>query len=76
MKYSGLFVAGVAFIAVVAVAPVAQSGTMGNGSQQRNSVAVKKCLAMPHDKMMKDQECKTQMVVHPELFPGGVAPKN
>jgi hypothetical protein len=25
--------------------------------------------------MMKDQGCKAQMVGHPELFPGGVAPK-
>jgi hypothetical protein len=49
---------------------------MGNGSQQRNAVAVNKCLAMPHDQMMKEQGCKTQMVVHPELFPRGVAPKN
>jgi hypothetical protein len=76
VKSSGLFVAGVAFITVLIIAPMAQSGSMGNGSQQRNAVAVKNCLAMPHDKMMKDQGCKVLMTQHPELFPGGKAPTN
>jgi hypothetical protein len=74
MKYSGLFVAGVDLIAVMAGAPVAQSGTTGNGSKQRIAAAVTQCLAMPHDQMMKDQGCKSLMIAHPELFPGNVVP--
>ena len=34
-------------------------------------------LAMPHEQMMNDQGCKSMMVLHPELFPGGtVAPQS
>jgi ABC-type histidine transport system ATPase subunit len=70
-------VAGIAFIALVGIAPAAQSGTMGNGGQQRNQAAVNRCLAMPHDKMMNDQGCKSFMVLHPELFPAGsLKPQN
>jgi hypothetical protein len=70
-------VAGTALIAVIGIAPLAHAGTMGNGSQQRNMIVVNKCLAMPHDKMMGDQGCKSMMAVHPELFPGGtVTPAN
>jgi hypothetical protein len=76
-KYSGLFVAGVAFIALIGVVPAAQAGHLGNGGQQRIQAAVNGCLAMPHDKMMKDQNCKSQMALHPELFPAGsMASKN
>jgi hypothetical protein len=48
---------------------------MGRGGQQRNQAAVNKCLAMPHDEMMKDQGCKSMMVLHPELFPAGTMPQ-
>ena len=37
MKYSSIFVAGFAFIALVGVAPVAWSGSMGNGAAQRSA---------------------------------------
>jgi hypothetical protein len=63
--------ASVAFVALVGVGSQVYAGTMGNGAQQRNMVAVRKCLAMPHDQMMTDQGCKSMMAVHPELFPGG-----
>jgi len=73
MKYSSIFVAGFAFIALVGVAPVAWSGSMGNGAAQRSAEFAKSnaktCLALPHDKMMKDQGCKSVMAQHPELFP-------
>jgi hypothetical protein len=70
-------VAGAAFIALVAITPLAHAGTMGNGSQQRNQAAVNRCMAMPHGQMMSDQGCKSMMAVHPELFPAGtVTPAN
>jgi hypothetical protein len=64
-------VAGATVIALVGVTPLAQAGTMGNGAQQRNMVTVNKCQAMPHDKMMNDQGCKSMMALHPELFSSG-----
>ena len=67
-------VAGTALIALVGIAPLAHAGTMGNGAQQRIQAVVNRCLAMPHDKMMSDQGCKSTMVQHPELFPGGSVP--
>ena len=67
-------VAGTALIALVSVAPLAHAGTMGNGAQQRIAAAVNRCLAMPHDKMVSDQGCKSLMVQHPEMFSGGGKP--
>ena len=69
--YHRLFAAGVALLGIV---PAAQAGHLGNGAQQRNQIGVNKCLAMPHDKMMGDQACKSMMTVHPELFPAGTVP--
>jgi hypothetical protein len=66
--------AGAAFIAVVGITPLAHAGTMRNGAQQRIQVAVNRCLAMPHDKMVSDQGCKSLMVQHPEMFSGGGKP--
>lgn len=73
--YSGFFAACVAATMLAAIP--AQGGSMGNGARQRNMVGVNKCLAMPHDKMMKDQACQSMMHVHPELFPAGsLKPRN
>jgi hypothetical protein len=66
--------AGAAIIALAGIVPAAQAGHMGNGAQQRNMVTVNRCVAMPHDQMMKDQACKSMMTLHPELFPAGTVP--
>jgi hypothetical protein len=63
-------VAAATFIALFGISPIAHAGTMGNGSQQRIAAAVNRCLAMPHDKMVADQGCKSLMAQHPEMFSG------
>ena len=60
--------AGAAFIALVGVTPLAHAGHMGNGAQQRIQAAVNTCLKMPHDKMVADQNCKSLITQHPEMF--------
>ena len=70
-KCSSLFVAGLAFIGLVGITPLAHAGTVGNGAQQRIQAFVNQCLKMPHDKMVNDQGCKSMMAEHPELFPAG-----
>jgi hypothetical protein len=87
IKYSGLFVAGVVFIALAGIAPVAQSGTMGNGADQRNGIAAgpqtqatkdnaiaKRCQGQPQ--LMNSQMCKDAMARSSELFTGGGAKPN
>jgi hypothetical protein len=64
------FVASVAIIALFGIVPLAQAGTTGNGAAQRIQAAVNTCLAMPHDKMVADQGCKSLMAQHPEMFSG------
>ncbi len=68
------FVASVAIVALFGIVPLAQAGTMGNGAQQRIQAAANRCLAMPHDKMVADQYCKSLMAQHPEMFSGGGKP--
>ena len=63
-------VAGAAFIALVGITPLAHAGHLGNGAQQRIQAAVNTCLKMPHDKMVADQNCKSLMAQHPEMFSG------
>ena len=57
-------------IALIGFVPVANAGSMGNGAQQRIAAAVNRCLAMPHDKMVANQYCKSLMTQHPEMFAG------
>ena len=73
-RFSGGITAFVAFIALIGVSTSAYAGSMGNGAKQRNQAVVNRCLAMPHDKMMADQGCTSQMAVHPELWPPGTVP--
>ena len=63
-------VAAASVIAFVSITPLAYAGHLGNGSQQRIQAAVNTCLAMPHDKMVADQNCKSLMAQHPEMFSG------
>ena len=70
---SRLFLAGTALIALLGTVAGAQAGHLGNGSQQRVQAVVNRCLAMPHDQMMKDQGCTSTMKQHPELFSAGGA---
>ena len=68
-KTNGIKVAaGVAFIAVLGITPLAHAGHLGNGAQQRIQAAVNNCQKMPHDKMVADQYCKSLMIQHPEMF--------
>jgi hypothetical protein len=62
--------AGVTFIALIGITPLAHAGHLGNGAQQRIQAAVNNCLKMPHDKMVADQGCKSLMAQHPEMFSG------
>ena len=59
-----------AFIALVGITPLAHAGSMGNGAQQRIQAAVNRCLALPHEKVVADQYCKSLMTQHPEMFSG------
>ena len=72
-KRSNVFMAGAALIALLGIIPAAQAGHLGNGGQQRTQAVVNRCLAMPHDQMMKDQGCTSTMKQHPELFTAGNA---
>jgi len=73
---------GVVFIALIGIAPVAQSGSMGNGAAQRNAAAqtqatkdqavATQCLAQPGT--MNSQACKDAKARHPEMFKSGAKP--
>ena len=67
----GLVVAGAALVAAVGAGSFAHAGTMGNGGKQRAQAAVNRCEAMPHDKMMADQYCRSLLKTYPEMFTGG-----
>jgi hypothetical protein len=81
---SGFFVAAVAFVALVGIVPVAQSGSMGNGAAQRNGTAgvpqspaekdlalAKQCQEKPQS--LSAQVCKNALARHPEI--AGTQPK-
>ena len=79
INYRAIFIAGIAFVAVAGIAPVAQSGSMGNGAAQRKAAneaqaakdqaTARHCQAEPAS--MTSQACKDAMARHPEMFKGG-----
>jgi hypothetical protein len=85
MRSANILVAGIAVLALVGVAPIAQSGSMRNGAAQRNGTAgalqspaeqdlalAKQCQEKPQS--LSATVCKNALARHPEI--AGTQPKS
>jgi hypothetical protein len=83
MRSANILIAGIAVVALVGVAPLAQSGTMRNGAAQRNGAVpqspaeqdlalAKQCQEKPQS--LSATVCKNALARHPEI--AGTQPKS